>query len=414
VTIDTEARERARVSLEPAARQRRKRIAGLALVLAAALAWIAVWAGAISALYQAVLVMAAVVAAAGGVQLFLGRGTALRIAKGIGFAATTLLIAEGFALALHFVGPKAPLIVEYRDGGRTMFRDSVRFGFRADIDDGAVRAVKRRPDRTVIYDATYTLRGGFRATGGNPDGPCTVVFMIDSFAFGEGVGDADTLPQRFSEATGGRLNVVNLGFSAYGPQQMLAWLESPQLERAVRAPLAAAYYVSIDDHVLRIAGQTPWSRFDPRYALIGGAVTRTGRFHSPPSLASWRQFRLDLSGFLSASSFYHELVRPVLPDLADRVPAARALYIEALSHADAVLRARYGVPLTILVWHSEQLTTPALAELARRGAHILRFDAMVGPLTPEYTIADDGHPTPLANRRWAEALARRFPGCPAR
>src|SRR6185295_8703690 len=189
-----------------------------------------------------------------------------------------------------------------------------------------------------------------RATRGDREGPCTVAFMIDSFAFGEGVNDADTLPQRFSEANGFRLNVVNLGFSGYGPQQMLARLEGSDLDKIFRSPLAAAYYISLDDHVLRIGGLTEWSRFDPRYALIDGAIARTGRFHSPPSLASWDRFRRDLSGFLGASYAYHASIRRLLPDLPGRVPAARALYIEALSRSDAILRSRYGVPLTILVW----------------------------------------------------------------
>lgn len=394
--------------------RRRQAMAAAALAALGLLAGFAVWSGAVGALYQAALILAAAVAAGAALQMMVRRRIGLRLFKGLGFVATLLLIAECLALIVNGFGYFAPPYVAYRDRGRSMMRDDSQLGFRPDVEDGAIRAVRRRADRSVIYDATYTLRGGLRATEGDPNGPCTVAFMIDSFSFGEGIADADTLANRFSEATGKRLNVVNLGLPAYGPHHVLAWLEHPRFAQIVRPPLAAAYYISIDDHMLRIVGRTEWSRFDPRYALIDGVVTRTGRFHSPPTMTSWRQFRLDFSGFLSASTFYHDLVRPILPDLPERIPAARALYTEALSRADALLRTRHGVPLTILVWHAEELTTPALAELERRGLRILRFQTMVGPLAQEYRIPDDGHPTPLANRRWAEALAREFPGCPRR
>ncbi len=381
---------------------------------AALLSFAIVWAGAVAAIYQAALVLSGFVLAAAAARLLLARGVALAAVKGVGFVATTLLIAEACTLAIYFSGLVIPPPVRFRDGDRTMSRDSPRLGYEPDIADGTVRAIKRRRDGSLIYDVTYTLRDGLRATRGDPEGPCTVLFTIDSFGFGVGVNDADTLPQRFSEATGFRLNVVNLGFGGYGPQQILAWLESPRLDRIVRPPLAAAYYISLDDHVLRIAGLTEWSRFDPRYALIDGAVARTGRFHGLPSLASLEQFRRDLPGFLSASSFYHWPIRRALPDLPGRIPAARALYTAALSRADAMLRARYGAPLTILVWQSDDLTRPALTELAWRGMDVVPLESLVGPWKDGDTIPDDGHATPLANRRAAEALVRRFPGCPPR
>ncbi len=414
---DTRTESQARPGHGPAAGRGPRLIAAASMLLAMVVMCGIVWAGAVSALYQAALVLAGLFFGAAAVRLVARRRAALSAAKGVGFVVTTLLIAELCALTVHVTGLTAmirPPLVRYGDGARTMTRDSMRLGYEPAVADGAVRAVKRRADGSVIYDVTYTLRDGLRVTRGDPDGPCTVVFLIDSIAFGEGINDADTLPQRFSEATGFRLNVVNLSFSGYGPQQMLARLEESRLDRIIHSPLAAAYYISADDHVLRIAGLTVWGRFDPRYALIDGAVTRTGRFHSLPSLSSLEQFRRDLPGFLSASGFYHYIIRGQLPDLAGRIPAARALYIEALSRADALLRSRDGVPLTILVWHAEDLTRPALAELGRRGMEVVRFETLIGSPTHENTIPGDGHPTPLANRRAGEALARRFPGCPRR
>jgi hypothetical protein len=44
--------------------------------------------------------------------------------------------------------------------------------------------------------------------------------------FGQGVPDADTLPQAFADATGHRWRVLNLAFPGYGPQQFLRSLET--------------------------------------------------------------------------------------------------------------------------------------------------------------------------------------------
>ena len=58
-----------------------------------------------------------------------------------------------------------------------------------------------------------------------PMGP-TVAFFGDSMTFGQGVPDADTLPQAFADATGYRWRVLNLAFPGYGPQQFLRALET--------------------------------------------------------------------------------------------------------------------------------------------------------------------------------------------
>jgi hypothetical protein len=403
-----------RVSPQSALALHRKRIAAFALLAAMLAAWVVVWAGPVSALYQAVLILAGLAAGAGAPQLVVRGKAAMKVARAASAVATALFIAEACTVTVYRTGLIFPPLERFRDGERSMTRDDIQMGYIADVAEDAIRAVRRRPPEPPIYDVTYTLRGGLRATKGDPAGPCTVLFMIDSVAFGQGLNDADTLPQRFSEATGFRLNVVNLGFPGYGPQQMLAWLEGGRMDRIVRSPLAAAYYIATEDHVLRVAGLTDWSRFDPRYALIGGTVARTGRFHSPPALASLDQFRRDLPGFLSASSAYHWLVRRLLPDLPGRVPAARALFVEVLSRTDATLRARYGAPLTVLVWQSDALMQPALAEASRRGMTVLTYRALMGAMTDANFIPGDGHPSALTNRLVGEALAKRLPGCPRR
>src|SRR5262249_37289956 len=154
----------------------------------AVLLWTIVWLGAVAALYQAAVVLAGFALATGAVQLVLRRGTVTMAAsKTVGFVVTLLLIAEAYPLTVYLTRAVSSEPLRFRDSDRTMTRDSILLGYRPDTDDGAVRARRTRADGSVIYDVTYTFRGGLRVTRGDPDGPCTVVFMMDSFAFGEGL-----------------------------------------------------------------------------------------------------------------------------------------------------------------------------------------------------------------------------------
>ena len=59
------------------------------------------------------------------------------------------------------------------------------------------------PSGALIYDATYTIDHALnREVKSAQTGPATV-FFGDSMTFGEGLNNADTLPQRFSDLLGG-------------------------------------------------------------------------------------------------------------------------------------------------------------------------------------------------------------------
>jgi hypothetical protein len=109
-----------------------------------------------------------------------------------------------------------------------------------------VTSVLKSPNKSVIYDVKYTINQyGLRQVSTPPNGRPSdeskpIFFFGDSFTFGEGVNDQDTLPQQFSVLSG--LRAVNFGVHGYGPHQILRELETarPRIVEP-RDPLAIVY-----------------------------------------------------------------------------------------------------------------------------------------------------------------------------
>ena len=168
---------------------------------------------------------------------------------------------------------------------------------------GSYTAKKMASAQETIYDVVFTIgQDGFRVTP-RYDLPSNLVmqnisnknfkrfnFLGDSFTFGEGVQDNQTMPYYFGElgnATFGPLYVKNYGIHGWGMQQALAILQSQidtkaDLQFALTAPW----------HASRSACADPFSLGSPKYKLLAnGLVERDGYCrsfawveHSPKAL----------------------------------------------------------------------------------------------------------------------------------
>jgi hypothetical protein len=107
------------------------------------------------------------------------------------------------------------------------------------------------------------------------------LFFGDSYTFGEGVEDDETMPYRVGVLAAGRYSVRNFAFLGYGPHQMLAAIESGLVEKAARCRPRFAIVSTQYHHVLRAAGVWTWDRHGPRYVLgEDGRAVRNGNFDS--------------------------------------------------------------------------------------------------------------------------------------
>ena len=123
------------------------------------------------------------------------------VVASVGFG---LIVAEAYALVVS-----APAI-ETSSPGYSVLRSIVGWG---PGQPGVYRDSKvKGRSGSVIYDVAYTIDAHRnRQVISAPTG-LTVAFFGDSMTFGQGVPDADTLPQAFADATGHRWRVLNLAF----------------------------------------------------------------------------------------------------------------------------------------------------------------------------------------------------------
>jgi hypothetical protein len=132
----------------------------------------------------------------------------------------------------------------------------------------------------LVYDVIYTIEGnGLRISppyASNDPHHC-IVFFGDSFTFGEGVNDHETMPYLVGKLSG--YHVYNFGFHGYGPHQMLAALQHDVVEIIVECRPRIAIYQALGAHIARSAGLSPWDTHGPRYTLLSdGTFKYTGHF----------------------------------------------------------------------------------------------------------------------------------------
>ncbi|MCB0213954.1 MAG: SGNH/GDSL hydrolase family protein, partial [Anaerolineae bacterium] len=116
--------------------------------------------------------------------------------------------------------------------------------------DAQIHSIKKMGDE-VIYDVVYTTDSYHRRITpvDNPEQRDKfMLFFGDSFTFGEGVHDNETLPYYVAQDLPDYMP-YNYGLSGYGPQQMLAKLQSDDLATEVTESDGIAIYIFIDAHV---------------------------------------------------------------------------------------------------------------------------------------------------------------------
>jgi hypothetical protein len=253
--------------------------------------------------------------------------------------------------------------------------------------------------RRTIYDVTYAIDGDLlRATRSCATGP-TIGFFGDSFTFGEGLNDADTLPQQVADSFGGHLHVLNFGFSGYGPQQFLREMQLGLFDRQIGPHPELFVYLTAPWHAQRTSCKASWVLNGPRYALVDGRVVYQGRCLTgvASGLRQWFEHSAAYRMFIE-----HNFERITHADIE--------LYSRILIAATKLAKTKYRVPVLIAY-----IPTPSylkatgftddaiIADLRAGGAQVLDVSL---PKTSEkpLAISGDGHPTAYANQLRASML----------
>ncbi|WP_244532195.1 SGNH/GDSL hydrolase family protein [Methylocapsa palsarum] len=254
----------------------------------------------------------------------------------------------------------------------------------------------------TIFNVDYTINANLLrdVRGAKSDSP--VVFFGDSFTFGTGVNDSDTLPQQFADLLGPDQSVLNLGFNGYSPQQFLREEETGLFDQVIGAHPKLFVFMTAAWHAERTSCNASWTANAPRYDLAGSAVAYRG-----PCLSG---ARLWLREWLGNSAAYRVFASPIFSRVKhDDIE----LYIRVLLEAVRLANVKYGVPTLIpylpvseSYFAGTGFTNQALIDRFRAGGAYVLDAALTDEATRglPLNIQGDGHPTPLANRLRAALL----------
>jgi len=138
--------------------------------------------------------------------------------------------------------------------------------------------------KETVYDVTYNTDSlANRRTPylkkDEPNKSNSILFLGDSFTFGEGLNDDETLSFFIQNETG--RSTLNAGMHGYGAHQALRILEDQNLynKRTKGHNVKTIIYRIIVGHINRTAGYSPWDMYGPCYELTGSrTVSYKGSF----------------------------------------------------------------------------------------------------------------------------------------
>lgn len=271
----------------------------------------------------------------------------------------------------------------------------------------------------LIYRAFYNIDGtGARVTPqGRPEAG-TYLFLGDSFVFGQGLSDEDSVAAQFTQATGGAIRGINLGVPGYGPNHFVRALEAGLIDRSpYRDPRAVVTWI-IPAQLARITGDGEWLASSPRYILRDGIPEFSGSFRqhrwTNPAAGLAHLFRSNFA-FARTIGTYQEQLYQV------------ELFVALLSRMKELVRAQLGARLIVAYSWPDQESHPnysgsevpqpllaaTITELRRRNISLVSMNRLIiGKDPSQLLIPHDGHPTAFSNKLLAAELARRATAIP--
>jgi hypothetical protein len=288
---------------------------------------------------------------------------------------------------------------------------SITQGFFEKVDDVGYlpkpnqRATARRVsgDR-VVFDVTYGIGADqFREIPVRVDKDlhACVASFGDSNAFGDGVEDGETYAARIAVKGGGHYAVHNFGIPGWGPQNMLAGLQSGRFARALQCTPTNAIYPLFVDHIYRVEEGATIAGIGPFYRLdAAGKLERVPAFKPVGNPAGARQ-PWEIWRIL-------EQVPRVNQESAS---LTAAIFREARRE---LLALAPSATFDVIYWENnrEPAYINLLRELRDAGFRLHSIDRMLpnyshDPL-PYVLGRSDGHPNPFAHQLIGDYLATRI------
>ena len=229
----------------------------------------AVWAGLFALGSVAAMLVFASVAAAAAILV-----APPGFARNAFLAAATVVICGAMGEAvLRFSGEAENLSELWQVGRRVqfsgqMFQTDDTYGYSMVPNSTSSITVTR--EGKVVYDVVYSIDAyGGRATPPANNGRIAIILAGDSFNFGDGLRDDETLSFFLQKKSANRLRVPNIAVTGYGMHQVLRQLELDVPSRYGVTKFDWLVLSVVDNHLERVNGRYDWSRGSPRYVLDG-------------------------------------------------------------------------------------------------------------------------------------------------
>jgi hypothetical protein len=333
--------------------------------------------------------------------------------KTVFFNLGIIMLLSGLSAAYFTWSRTSEIKEEPLEGGNYYVADGIR-GYAAGAN--VKKRVRKTYEGKVLYDVKYTTdRYGLRVAphdltpGEGVPGKNygNVMFFGDSFTYGEGLNDNETLPYLFEELSGGRYRAYNFGFHGYGTQQMLRIIETGLLQKIVsdQRPMIVVYEALIQ-HIDRASGKLIWDAKVPRYRLSAAGIPEyTGTFADDPSLEKNLEFSKSVSNpgtQLLAQVGLTKLIG------ANRTQGDIELFIQMVLKAKNLVKTRYNAKFYVFVWPFDDKDADKVINLLKNnGIDVITINQITNKYNDhmeKYLIKYDHHPTKYANERIAHYL----------
>lgn len=257
-----------------------------------------------------------------------------------------------------------------------------------------------------IYRVIYTIDAdGARTTPMAPAGADTYLFLGDSFVFGEGLDDNQTLAAQFARESGFRARTVNLAFSGYAANHLVRAFETGRYDRYRDGKVKAVVTWIIPDHLRRVTGDAGWLAHAPRYELPEGARDGVPRHTGTFSQHRWSH---PLDGLLHVAGEQLAFIKAI--GAAQREQRQADLLVALMLRLQALARERLGAPVFALYAGTRTPVMAGVLERLRRGGiEVMEAVEVTAAVPPDkLVIPHDGHPTALQTGLLAAEMIRRL------
>lgn len=283
-------------------------------------------------------------------------------------------------------------------------------GFRPQPNSKVVATATFGPD--TIYRHTYHFDDtAARVTPSGPAGADTYLFLGDSFIFGQGLADDQSLAAQFAKANDGKVRTVNLGVPGYGPNHLVRALEAGLLDRYIGQSVKAVVSWIIPAHLARVTGDGSWLGSSPRYVLENGVPRHTGTFNE----YRWTHPLAGLKYLLGEQFLFVDAI-----GMRQRQEEQAELFVALMARLQVLVREKFGAPLVVVYsWPDENskdsygpssaFLIMVLDRLRKLGIPLVPVDDLTRKIDMSLLlIPHDGHPTAYTYELIAGELTRRL------